>query len=305
MCGVLSIVSKRIINVVEKCGAHIEMCDVLGNDKAIDESVVEPSKSEEEKPLKEVDVMNEVERRVDDKPAKSVRENVMKNEEEKPARVSSSHAVARINEKLIEGLVENQKINDFLSAARVGKRKRKTYNLLPGGPVHDSILKKKVSKKEDIRGNFEIPCNIGGLKPTNVLVDQGSNVNVMPLSTYNKITDERLAETNIRLSLASHSYIYPLGITEVVLVYVAAKDVIKFDKGTITLRSGKSKINFNRIPEPHCRIEKGIKNDIEPIALTMTVNRLVIEWEEKIKLLQEKEMKFDQWRSKIFNYERP
>ncbi|GJW50828.1 reverse transcriptase domain-containing protein [Tanacetum coccineum] len=83
-----------------------------------------------------------------------------------------------------------------------------------------------------------------------------------------------------------------------------AKAVIKFDKGTISLRSGKSKISFHRILEPHCRIEKGIKNDIELIAPTMTVNRLVLEWEEKIKLHQEKEMKFNQWRNKIFNNER-
>ncbi|GKB50358.1 hypothetical protein Tco_0901111 [Tanacetum coccineum] len=60
-----------------------------------------------------------------------------------------------------------------------------------------------------------------------------------------------------------------------------------------------------RIPEPHFRIEKGIKNDIEPIAPTMTVNKLVLEWEEKIKLYQDKEMKFDWWRSKIFNNECP
>ncbi|GKC87691.1 zinc finger, CCHC-type containing protein [Tanacetum coccineum] len=84
----------------------------VGNNGAIGESVVEPSKSEEEKTLKEVDVMNEVERRADDKPAKSVRENVTKNEEEEPVGVSSSHAVGyylkhRINEKLIEGLIEN------------------------------------------------------------------------------------------------------------------------------------------------------------------------------------------------------
>ncbi|GKE88224.1 reverse transcriptase domain-containing protein [Tanacetum coccineum] len=45
-----------------------------------------------------------------------------------------------------------------------------------------------------------------------------------------------------------------------------AKAVIKFDKGTITLRSGKSKISFHRIPESLCKVEKGIKNDIEPIA---------------------------------------
>ncbi|GKF40195.1 reverse transcriptase domain-containing protein, partial [Tanacetum coccineum] len=169
----------------------------------------------------------------------------------------------------------------------------------------------------------------------NALVDQGSDVNVMPLSTYKKLTNERPDETDIRLSLASHSYIYPLGIAKDVLVDVAgyvypidfvildikedekrpfilgtpflttAKAVIKFDKGTITLRSGKSKMSFHRIPKPLCRIEKGIKYNIEPIALTMTVNRLVLEWEERIKLHQEKEMEFNQWRSKTFKNKHP
>ncbi|GKF39440.1 reverse transcriptase domain-containing protein [Tanacetum coccineum] len=127
----------------------------------------------------------------------------------------------------------------------------------------------------------------------------------MPLSTYMKLIDERPAETDIKLSLASHSYIYPLGIVEDILVEVAehvypidfiildikenekrpfilgtpflktAKAVIKFDKGTINLRSGKNKISFYRIPESLCKDEKGIKNDIEPIVPTMTVNRLV------------------------------
>ncbi|GJW65864.1 reverse transcriptase domain-containing protein [Tanacetum coccineum] len=78
------------------------------------------------------------------------------------------------------------------------------------------------------------------------------------------------------------------------------KAVIKFDKRTLTLRSGKSKVSFHMIPDHLCRIKKGIKNDIEPITPTITVNRLILEWEEKIKLHQEKEMKFNQWRSKIF-----
>nr|GEW08060.1 hypothetical protein [Tanacetum cinerariifolium] len=139
-------------------------------------------------------------------------------------------------------------------------------------------------------------------------VDQGSNVNIMPFSTYMKLTKERPAETDIRLSLASHSHIYPLGIAEDVLVDVAsyvylidfvildikeyenrpfilgtpflttAKAVIKFDKGTITLKSRMSKISFHRIHESPCKSEKGIKNHIEPIAPTMTVNRLVLKW---------------------------
>ncbi|GKA96275.1 hypothetical protein Tco_0818370 [Tanacetum coccineum] len=52
-----------------------------------------------------------------------------------------------------------------------------------------------------------------------------------------------------------------------------AKAMIKFDKGTITLKLGKIKIRFQRIPEPHGKIEKGIKNDIEPISPIMIVNR--------------------------------
>ncbi|GJU72812.1 zinc finger, CCHC-type containing protein [Tanacetum coccineum] len=203
-------------------------------------------------------------------------------------------------------------------------------NLRYLGPAYDAILKKKITKKEDIRGNFEIPCSIGNLKHVNALVDQGSDVNVMPYSTYMKLTDERPAETDIRLSLASHSYIYPLGIAEDVLVEIVehvypidfvildirenenrpfilgtpflttAKASIKFDTGTITLRSGKHKVSFHRIPDSSNVTDKGVKNDIEPIAPTMTVNRLVLEWEEKIKLHLEREMQFNQWRSKNF-----
>ncbi|GJT97237.1 hypothetical protein Tco_1092755 [Tanacetum coccineum] len=108
----------------------------------------------------------------------------------------------------------------------------------------------------------------------------GSDVDVMPLYTYMKLTDERSAETDIKLSLAIHSYIYPLRIAKGVLAEVAEHvypvDFV-FDKGTITFRSGKSKISFHRIPESLCKIERGVQNDIEPIAPTMTVNRLVLE----------------------------
>ncbi|GKF27381.1 hypothetical protein Tco_0083275, partial [Tanacetum coccineum] len=61
---------------------------------------------------------------------------------------------------------------------------------------------------------------------------------------------------------------------------------------------------LHRISESLCKGEKGIENDIEPIAPTMTVNRLVLEWEEKIKLHQEKEMEFGRWRNRNFKNER-
>ncbi|GKB60127.1 MAK10-like protein [Tanacetum coccineum] len=177
----------------------------------------------------------------------------------------------KINEKLIKGLVNNNRFNNSRSRTQAGKKKEKEYKVLPGGPAYDAILKKMITKKEHIKGNFKIPCSLGNLKHVNALVDQGSDVNVMPYSTYTKLTDKKPAETDIRLSLASHSYIYPLGIIEDVLVEIAehvypidfvildikenenrhfilgtpflttAKASIKFDTGTITLRSGKHK----------------------------------------------------------------
>ncbi|GJR75526.1 MAK10-like protein [Tanacetum coccineum] len=171
--------------------------------------------------VKEAETPNGAENGAKNKPIKKAeKEEVVETPISRPVEYYLKH---RINEKLIEGLVDNHRFNDSLSRARVGKVKGKTYNVSPWGPVYDAILKKRITKKEDIGGNFEIPCSIGGLKHVNALVDQGSDVNVMPYSTYMKFTDERPAETDIRLSLASHSYIYPIGIAEDVLVEVISK----------------------------------------------------------------------------------
>ncbi|GKA37087.1 hypothetical protein Tco_0723652 [Tanacetum coccineum] len=66
----------------------------------------------------------------------------------------------KINEKLIKRLVENNRFNNSLSGTRVGKKKGKAYKVLPWGPISDAVIKKKITKKEDIEGNFEIPCSI-------------------------------------------------------------------------------------------------------------------------------------------------
>nr|GFC45873.1 hypothetical protein [Tanacetum cinerariifolium] len=211
---------------------------------------------------------------------------------------------------------------------------RKRKRMKRKSPVYKEILEKRIPKKEDIARNFEIPCNVGALKYQNALVDQGSDVNVMPLATYERLTKERPTETDIRLSLASHSYIYPLGIAEDVLVEIAgfvflvdfvildikedekrpfilgtpflitAKAIIKFEKGTTMLRSGRSRVTFHKIPISTHDINIEIKNNIEPIATTMTVSKLILEWEEMIKIHQEKEMEFNQCRTKIFDKER-
>ncbi|GKC73304.1 MAK10-like protein [Tanacetum coccineum] len=212
------------------------------------EKTEKSTKTGTETPLTGVETKDEAENR-------SEKKSIKTHENDEVVRAPGSQPIAyylkhKINEKLINGLVDNNRFNNSLSGIRVGKK------------------------------NFEKPCNVGGLKHVNALVDQGSDVNIMPYSTYMKLTDKRPTKTDIKLSLASHSYIYPLGIVEDVLVEVAehvypadfviidikenekrpfilgmpflttAKASIKFDIGTITLWLGKYKISFNRIPEP-------------------------------------------------------
>ncbi|GKA98352.1 MAK10-like protein [Tanacetum coccineum] len=184
------------------------------------------------------------------------------------------------------------------------KKAEKENEAENGTKMNKSTVLRRNSHKLRKKKQWRHPAlSMQGLKHINALVDEGSDVNVKPLSTYRKLTNERPAETDIRLSLASHSYIYPLGIAEDILVDVASYvypidfvilDIKEDEKrpfilGTPFLTTAKAVINFDK-----GTIEKGINNDIEPIAPTMTVNRLVLEWEERIKLHQEKEMEFDQ-----------
>ncbi|GJS11363.1 MAK10-like protein [Tanacetum coccineum] len=270
--------------------------------KVTHDNTEKPTETEAEMLVKEAETKNRAENVAKNKSIKTPENEEI--EEAPGSQPIAYYLKHKINEKLIKGLVNNNRFNNSRLGTRVGKKKGKEYKVLHGGPVYDAILKKKITKKEDIKGNFEIPCSIGDLKHLNALVDQGSDVNVMPYSMYTKLTYERPAETYIKLSLASYSYIYPLGIAEDVLVEVA-EHVYPFDKGTITLRSGKSKVSFHRIPDSSWATDKGVKNDIEPTAPAMTVNRLVLEYEEKIKLHLEREMKFNQWRSKNFKGKHP
>ncbi|GKA23740.1 hypothetical protein Tco_0709773 [Tanacetum coccineum] len=165
-----------------------------------------------------------------------------------------------INKKLIEGLVDNHRFNDSLLGARAGKINGKTYNVSPRGAVYEAILRKKITRKENIRGNFEILGNIGGLKG---------------------IAEDILVEVS--------EHVYPV---DFVILDIKEDEKRPFILGTPFLTTAKA-------------IEKGVKNDIEPISLIMTVNRLVLEWEERIKLHHEKEKKFNQWRSKNFKSKHP
>ncbi|GJR83804.1 hypothetical protein Tco_0154589 [Tanacetum coccineum] len=119
-----------------------------------------PTKTKVEIPVKDADTKSGAENEAGNKSIKTP-----ENEEAVDAPSSQPFAYYlkhKINEKLIEGLVDNNRLNNSLLGTRVRKKKGKTYKVLSRGPIYDAILKKKITKKEDIGGNFEIPCNIGG-----------------------------------------------------------------------------------------------------------------------------------------------
>ncbi|GJZ18936.1 reverse transcriptase domain-containing protein [Tanacetum coccineum] len=242
--------------------------------------------------------------------------------------ISMPHDVPSTFDRRMLELEDQITFNDSLLAMETGKMECEGYHSLPRKSIRKAIMFKRVTRKIGMEGNFVIPCNVGGTKDMSNLVDQGSDVNVMPLSVYNRLTDEKLVKTNVRLALASNSHIYPLGIAKDVLVevtgfvypvdfmildikedvkkplilgtpfFTTARAEIKFDKGTISLRFGKSMVQFHISPEPFPTLNERDENKINTISV---VNKRVLEWEEKIKFHHTKELEFEV----IFDKEKP
>ncbi|GKE28488.1 zinc finger, CCHC-type containing protein [Tanacetum coccineum] len=221
-----------------------------------------PTATEAEMPVMEAEIKNGAENGAENKSIKTP-------ENEETVEAPGSQPIAyylkyKINEKLIKGLVNNNRFNNSRSGTRVGTKKGKEYKVLLGGPVYDVILKKKIKKKEDIRGNFKIPCSAGDLKHVNALVYQGSDDVLVDVAEYVYPIDFvilDIKENEKRPFILGTQFL------------TTAKSSIKFDKGTITLRSGKSKASLGM----------GRKD----------------------KLHLEREMKFNQWRSKNFKGKHP
>ncbi|GJV71493.1 MAK10-like protein [Tanacetum coccineum] len=214
--------------------------------KVVSKNAMKFNVSDAAVPLKKSNKEKEAENRTKNEPVESVEKKLTQIKEEELMEAPNSQSVGyylkhKINKKLVEGLIENQRFNESVSHPN---RRFKTHGC-PG--IAEDVL-------VDVAG-YVYPMDF-------VILD---------------IKEDKQRP-------------FILG-TPFLTIY---KAVIKFDKGMITLRSGKSKISFHKIPETRCRIKKGTKNEIDLIALTMTINRLVLEWAERIKLHQEKEMKLDQ-----------
>nr|GEV11566.1 hypothetical protein [Tanacetum cinerariifolium] len=162
----------------------------IENNKAVNKNVVELTELNTIKPKEEVDMKKEVGDETNDELVRYMVEKITRDGIKELVEMPRSQPVGyylkhAINEKLIKCLIGNQRYNDSLLATHLGKMDYETYNLLPVGPLYNAILQKKITNKEDIGGNFLIPCNIGGLKYIDSFFEQGSDVNIMHFSIYN------------------------------------------------------------------------------------------------------------------------
>ncbi|GJU32240.1 hypothetical protein Tco_1175829 [Tanacetum coccineum] len=132
-----SLITKSVnsISFIKEEEEKTDMYDV-----APDDDSKETDGPDMEVSVKEAETKNGAESGAKNKQIKNPKkEEVVEMPRSRPVEYYLKH---RINEKLIEGIVDNKRFNDSLSGARAGKKKGKTYNVLPRGPVYEAILKK-------------------------------------------------------------------------------------------------------------------------------------------------------------------
>ncbi|GKF17260.1 reverse transcriptase domain-containing protein, partial [Tanacetum coccineum] len=82
------------------------------------------------------------------------------------------------------------------------------------------MLLKKLPEKLGDPGKFLIPCNFPGMDVCHALANLGASINLMPLSSWKKLSLPELKPTRMTLELADRSITHPKGLAEDVFIKV-------------------------------------------------------------------------------------
>ncbi|PWA99517.1 hypothetical protein CTI12_AA005950 [Artemisia annua] len=83
-----------------------------------------------------------------------------------------------------------------------------------------AIVLNKIPEKMGDSGPFTLPCRLDNNTVKQALVDLGASINMMPYSLFEKLATKELTPTRMSIRLADHTYRYPKGIAEDMLVRV-------------------------------------------------------------------------------------
>nr|XP_043625595.1 uncharacterized protein LOC122597019 [Erigeron canadensis] len=126
----------------------------------------------------------------------------------------------RINVPLVDVLAGMPNYAKFIKELLSNKDKLEEISATFLNEECTTILQNQIPPKLDDPGNFIITCSFEKLMTCDALADLGASINLMPHSLYAKLSLGALKPTKMSIRLADHSFQYPLGIAENMMIEV-------------------------------------------------------------------------------------
>ncbi|GKB80981.1 reverse transcriptase domain-containing protein [Tanacetum coccineum] len=126
----------------------------------------------------------------------------------------------RINVLLVDVLAGMPNYGKFLKDLVSNKSKMKQISTAFLNEECFAIVQNKLPPKLGDPKSFLISCTIAGSVEYLTLADLGASINLIPYSMYALLSKNTLKSTRMSIRLANHTYQYPMGITENMLIKV-------------------------------------------------------------------------------------
>ncbi|GJY46992.1 reverse transcriptase domain-containing protein [Tanacetum coccineum] len=126
----------------------------------------------------------------------------------------------RINVLLVDVLAGMPNYGKFLKDLVSNKSKMEQISTAFLTEDCSVILQNKIPLKLGDPGSFLIPCKLANSVEYLALADLGASINLIPYSLYAALSGTTLKPTRMSIRLANHTYQYPMGVAENMLVQV-------------------------------------------------------------------------------------
>ncbi|GJX88753.1 reverse transcriptase domain-containing protein, partial [Tanacetum coccineum] len=126
----------------------------------------------------------------------------------------------RINVPLVDVLAGMPNYGKFLKDLVSNKSKMEQISDACLTEECSTILQNKLPPKLGDPKSFLIPCKLANSVEYLALADLGASINLMPYSLYAALSGTTLKPTRMSIRLANHTYQYPMGVAENMLVQV-------------------------------------------------------------------------------------
>ncbi|GJW79278.1 reverse transcriptase domain-containing protein [Tanacetum coccineum] len=126
----------------------------------------------------------------------------------------------KINVPLVDVLAGMPNYRKFLKDLVSNKSKMEQISDAFLNEECSTIVQNKLPPKLGDPGSFLIACTVAGSVEYLTLDDLGASINLMPYSLYALLSENTLKPIRMSIRLANHTYQYPMGIAENMLIQV-------------------------------------------------------------------------------------